>query len=160
MPLAPLMPGPPDARRVLLEPSVATALSGPWASPRDEERLMGMRALLESFLQGDLFTVRFPPAKNARVMIALLEPSADEVWEFRARRPHNVRLFGRFAGRDLFIATNWRWRENLPNADGIDDRWRDEILTSKATWNRLFPSYAPYNGTEINDYLSNAILLE
>lgn len=121
---------------------------------------MGLRALLEGFLQGDLFSARVPPAKNKRAMIALLEPHTDDVWEFRARRPYNVRLFGRFAARDLFIATNWSWRENLPNAAGITDRWREEILTSKTAWNRLFPSYSPYNGTDINDYITNAIILK
>jgi hypothetical protein len=144
----------------LLEPLVAAALDGPWNSFRDEARLMGMRVLLENFLQGDIFTARLPPLKSARAMIALLEPGADEVWEFRTRNPSNVRTFGRFASRDFFVATNWAWREDLPDAAGVVDRWRDEILTCKAVWNRLFPSYGPHKGTDVNDFITNAILLE
>lgn len=136
-----------------------------------------VQAILESFVAGDVFVVRHPPSNNSRnvdAALALLNPAHKEAWEFRIRRPNPViRVFGRFAAKDIFIATSWSYRASLdiPNTRNgkklsereknfiVEKKWRDLGLERcKADWVNLFPSYQPLRGRAVHDYVSNARL--
>lgn len=161
--LVPAFPRVSQARQLFLDPQVETAVVGPWSDPTLERRFSRARALLEAFVEGHQIVVRMPPKKGVRTLLALLEPPTDNVWEFRISEPkRGVRVFGMFAARDVFIATNWALRETLAADDQrTEDRlWRDEMLKAKTIWNRLFPSYAPLSGDELDDFITNARLLE
>jgi hypothetical protein len=160
--LSELVPTGPEVRRMLLAPAVLDAVDGPWTTATLSRRLLQTRALLESFIRGDEMTIRMPPSTTAKTMIALLKPASENVWAFRARLPAGIRVFGRFAARDVFVATNWAMRESLLAADGKNDpaKWRIEFLTCKNVWNRLFPSYNPLDRTDPHDFISNARLFE
>lgn len=143
-------------------PSVMRMLDGPWDTTQKARRAGAARALLEGFLRGDEIVGRWPPSKNVNTLIALLEPPADNVWEFRIGHPRpGVRILGRFAERDVFVATNWLYREDFRDSKTGDDdlrRWRDEIVRSKAIWAQLFPPYDAYWGTTLHDFISKARL--
>ena len=158
--LIPLMARSPLTREILLTPAVAGAIDGPWVT-QAAERLCGQaRALLEGFIQGDVIVARMPPSRSVHTLIALLDPPPDNVWEFRIGSPRpGIRIFGRFAERDTFIATNWTARGDLLDpTSGKDDlrKWRDQIVRCKREWANLFPAYPPLNGSTIHEYISNS----
>lgn len=143
-------------------PSVVDELDGPWASSHQGRRAGAARALLESFLRGDQMVGRMPPSKDVHTLIALLDPPGENVWECRVGNPRpGVRILGRFAEKDVLIATNWVNREDFRDpVTGRDDsrKWRDEIVRCKAIWNQLFPTYQPFTGNTLHDFISNARL--
>jgi hypothetical protein len=151
-----------QARQIFLTPGVMAALDGPWVSPV-VERLCGQaRARLEEFIRGDLMVGRMPPSKSVHTVIAQLTPATDNVWEFRIGSPKpGIRILGRFAAKDCFIATNWGARRDfIDPATGKDDarRWRNEIIRCKTEWTNLFPAYEPLSGSALSDYISNSRL--
>jgi hypothetical protein len=158
--LAQSMSSVPDKRQIFLESTVVGMLNGPWVSSRDGRRAGTARALLESFLRGDQVVGRMPPSKNVNTVIALLNPADDGVWEFRIGDPRpGIRILGRFAEKDVFVATNWVNRENFRDpVTGQDDprKWRDEMIRCKTIWNQLFPSYNPLIGGSLHEFISNA----
>jgi hypothetical protein len=78
------------------------------------------------------------------------------VWEIKSPKPRPVlRVFGRFAEKDVLIATNLGDRATLGGWGSRE--WRDAIETCKAEWRRLFPSWEPLCKGSIHDYVSNAI---
>jgi hypothetical protein len=154
--LIPVMKNRPEHRRVLMTPSVSEALEGPSEGAALALAWGQARARLEGFIGGDVIATRAPPSKSVKTLLALLEPSSENVWEFRIGSRLSLRVFGRFAARDVFVATNWKPRRWLSEDD---HRWRDEMLSCKAAWTRLFPAYPPLSGNTIHDYISKAISL-
>ena len=156
------MPGSPEKRRIFAVPSVIEMLDGPWTTAHLGRRAGAARALLESFLRGDQMVGRMPPSKKVNTVIALLDPAAENVWEFRVGNPRpGMRVLGRFAEQDTFVATNWLNREDFRDPlTGDDDsrKWRDEVVRCKTIWSHLFPSYNPFVGSTLYDFISNARL--
>lgn len=160
-----------EVRKIYINHDVSKLARGPWPDNNAAKRAARVRAILESFIIGDQLVVRLPPSKNVHTVLALLEPADEEAWEFRIGDPKpGVRIFGRFAAKDVFIATSWGYREELDvpknkklsdreRAYAIEKKWRDfGIERCKNDWNNLFPTYAPITGTKLHDYLSNATL--
>jgi hypothetical protein len=160
--LTQVLPGPPDQRQIFAVPSVMRLFDGPWETPKQARRAGAARGLLEGFLRGDEIVGRWPPSKDVNTVIALLEPPVDNVWEFRIGHPRpGLRILGRFAERDVFIATNWLYREDFRDSStGQDDqrKWRDEVIRSKTIWMQLFPPYDAYSGSTLHDFISRARL--
>ena len=143
--LRPLAPGTGMTRVLLMTEMVRDALDGPWSSTDDEDRFSRLRADLEHFATG-----RFIDPNYLKRM-----KKTEEVWTIRSVRPRpSLRVFGRFAMRDVLVATHHRDRKTLGGF--ISREWRREIRYCKAQWRTLFPSYEPLSGEDINDYVSNA----
>ena len=95
--------------------------------------------------------------------MGLLDPPADAVWDIRSRDPRPaIRIIGHFADTDLFIGLTWAprsvpvpWSNRPPLGEGGSEQWKLIIRECKAAWRRLFPSYDPYSGDTIHDYISN-----
>jgi hypothetical protein len=84
--------------------------------------------------------------------MARIDPAPDEVFDIRCIDPHpGIRVMGCFAEKDLFIALTKVGREELAS---VRD-WRNEREACKAAWRRLFPTYPPYTGADLNDYVSS-----
>ncbi len=95
-------------RQIYLSAEVKSFMDGPWPTKKDENKAGRTRAILEDFVTGAEVVGRLPPSKNVHTVIALLEPASEEVWEFRIGEPKpGVRIFGRFADKDIFIGTSW-----------------------------------------------------
>lgn len=156
------MPGTSEKRRIFAVPSVMEMLDGPWTTSLLGRRAGPARALLESFIRGDQIVGRMPPSKDVHTVIALLDQAVENVWEFRVGNPRpGMRILGRFAEQDTFVATNWVNREDFRDpATGQDDsrKWRDEVVRCKTIWTHLFPSYNPFVGSTLHDFISNARL--
>ncbi len=141
--------------------------SGPWIreifAPTDlyeelesygeDARVGQLRARLNVFLNEGVVVVG--KGRSKRGLMKKLE-RYDEVWEFIDKEPPpSLRLFGRFAARNIFIATHVRERRWLLGYNSF--RWRREQRRCVAIWRQLFPTYQPHQGGTIHDYLSNAI---
>jgi hypothetical protein len=158
------MAGSSPKRKLFVSPNVHDLLNGPWDSTELQIRLVKMRVLLEQFVGGNEFVGRMPPIKNVRAMIALLSPRSEEVWEFRTSKENGgLRVIGRFADKDVFVATNWHRKEEVldPATKVYDNqKVRDVSQHCRSEWQRLFPTYPPKSGETLHDYLSAARILD
>jgi hypothetical protein len=112
-----------------------------------EERIGRLLADLELFADGTALYPRY---------LFLLYRSREAVWEIRSTRPNpSIRVLGRFACKDVFIATNFALRDAL---GGWQSRaWRDVKVESRTVWTNLFHTYAPIVTTNVHDVVTGAI---
>jgi hypothetical protein len=112
-----------------------------------EERLGILQADLELFVEGQPVDPRY---------LFLLHPPGEAVWEIRSARPApSIRVLGRFARKDVFVATNMALREEL---GGWQSRaWKDVKRQARADWDRLFHPYPPLRSTNIHDLVTGAV---
>jgi hypothetical protein len=149
-----LLPVAVEPREIYLAREVSDAF-GEVGITNYEAWLFGLaQARFEQFINGDEFVCRIPPSRKSprktELPLAMLEPVEDQVWEFRIGK---LRIFGRFADKDVFVATNWGLRQIL---DTDRQKWRFAIQSCRSEWTRLFPAFNPLVGDDLHDYLTNA----
>lgn len=145
--LRPLTPKTACRRAMFVTSKLWEALNGPWESEDDEERFGRLYADLVQFVEGRRIDHNY--FKN-------LWPRRDGVWEIRSVRPSpSVRVLGRFATKDVFIATNFELRNELGEFDSRE--WREAKRRCLAEWRHLFNSYPALIGNTIHDHISDAI---
>lgn len=162
--ISPAMPTSPEVRVLYVCPEINRLLVvGPWADPKQEVRWGRLRADLDFFIEGGLVQVPTDPRRAGNAYMAQLQPASDEVWEIRSRDPKpSLRIFGRFAERDLFIALGWNERPMLGAPTRHEDGttpWRDAMVRCITDWRNLFYAYPPLTGSYPYDYLSLCILV-
>ncbi len=111
---------------------------------RDRRRL---QALFDRFISGDFIAIGLePPVMGTD--IKRLSPATAEVWEFKVGKTHSqLRVFGRFAARNTFVAlTGPVDRENL--------NYQTEIARCQQEWRNLFGRQPPLFGVRESDYIS------
>lgn len=152
--LEPLAKKPTPVRLLLLSNSMLKDLDGPWQSKADEYRLGGLlRTDLERFVSGDLMRATLGgPVLVAEDMKRL--NGVYEIWEFKSDVERKIRVFGRFAGYDIFVATHWQWRDVLDNYGS--PQWNAEIKKCQDIWFNIFQKHTPHTGATIDAYLSDA----
>ena len=143
-----------QVRPIYMVKGLYERIYGPRAE--DSKRMGHLDADLRRFISGDKITIARGEEESCN-----LKPlsNVDEVWELRSRDPKpSIRVFGRFADKDVFIATNMEHRKKL---FALRSRaWAVEIRTCQTAWNRLFPHLDPHRGETSHDYVSNAIDLD
>lgn len=150
--LAPMFPSTERVRWVFVSKELYRAFHGPWVSSDEEKNMMRARATLDAFTSGQRIGVRLPPSKNVAAQLALLEDRRDEVWEFRCRDPNpQMRIFGRFAEQNLFVAFIKKNRDEFKS----NDDFQPVMEECKKHWRTLFPTYNPHRGSSAHDYVSN-----
>jgi hypothetical protein len=112
------------------------------------------RATLDAYVTGKRVAVRFPPSKNVKADLALLDAPIDEIWEFRctSAKPQ-IRVFGRFAERDLFIALIMRNKHQC----STNEDYGYVKSECKRNWNYFFHAYRPHSGMHQDDYVSECV---
>ncbi len=157
--LAPAIPYARCVRVMFVSREIASLLDGPWQSRDFEIRAGRLRADLDAFTEGRILAVATHPYKKPKwAYMAQIDPPADEVWDIRSRDPKpGLRVFGRFAEKDVFVALLWRRREDMGGRESKE--WRDSRESCKAEWRKLFLSYPAFSGDDNHDYLSNIILV-
>lgn len=106
---------------MLLSSEIHSELTGPWADKGEEVRWARIRADLDTFVAGGLISVARCTFKARTAYIAQLCPATDEIWETRHRDPRpGVRLFGRFAEKDVFVALKWHYRAKLKGKNSLE----------------------------------------
>ena len=142
--LKPKAPGVPVIRQLLMSSSLKREIiDGPWTDEAEEIRLSSiLRADLEMFVEGGLLRVSLGGRGHIVEDLKRLE-NADEVWELKSDDQRGIRVFGRFGQKNVFIATNWQWRDTLGRSNSKE-------------WKQLFSTGSPHTGGIIDDYLTNA----
>ena len=148
-------------RRVRL-PRGIQELRGLWLAPEPQKVmddvssaiiLLGARPYVQSALErwvgGGLMRVRLSGRKPG-ASLARLEPPPSDIWEFRVTEPVNqVRVFFRFADKDLVIVTNMHTRRMLGGKNSL--AWPNAMKVSESEWVKLFPGETPHLGNRVND---------
>lgn len=151
--VVPLIPGG-HARVLFAERNLYDEIEdGASATDATQFRIGQLRRDLDRFSAGGNVTVGYGKEKSC--FLKLLDPRDEQVWEIRSRDPKpSIRVFGRFACRNVFIATHKAFRRTL-----ADERieWAREIRTCKAIWRGIFPTFDPHSGDSIDAYLSDVI---
>lgn len=140
-------------REVYVSQQVYEMISQPWPDDERALRFSAARAVLDDFSIGRRIVVADDPyRKRKNTTLARIAPTRDEIWDFRCRAPkEGIRIFGRFALVDVFVALTWKFREELSSDPVL---WRAEVQDAKAQWRLLFKTYPPHTGESVNDYLT------
>jgi hypothetical protein len=155
--LVPALPTAPTTRRIVACTEIKDMILGPWDDSDWEVRCNFLRADFDKFLTGSIIPVAAGTSGGRASYLKKLTPYRDEIWEIRSRDPDpSLRIFGRFADKDLFVALSWHKR---PDLGGPKTRpWRDAMVECGAEWRKLFPSYDALQGSNplnFNDYVTN-----
>jgi hypothetical protein len=154
--LVPALPGSSVRRALYVSREINDLLSGPWTAPDQEYRWGRARADLEVFVEDQRIVVPRDSRRARSAYMGQLQPPSDEVWDIRCRDPKpGIRILGRFAERDVFIALVWK--ERLQLRDFGSREWRDAILECKTNWQHLFHAYQPMTGNYPHEYISDAV---
>ena len=151
----PTLESEPMDRAMYSSAEVNLLITGPWVDEVDEFRCGKLRMDFDRFVEGRRIPVAFdnPYRKPKRTYLSRMHPVDDEVWQIRSRAPKpSIRIFGRFADRDCFVALNWRLRRELGGPGSQE--YRKEIRNCLSAWRRIFPSYDALTGNSVNDYIS------
>lgn len=150
--------GEPATRTMYVCTEVQKLLDGPWDNPEWETRCFHLAADLENFVRGRRLAVS-TGTEGITSQLKRLDPARDEVWEIRSRAPQpGLRVLGRFAQKDVFVAISWYFRVDLGEYGARE--WRDACVGCIAEWNKLFPHYEPLLGDDLRDYVSNIEVLD
>lgn len=154
--LRPVDPRLPVRRPMLLGEAMQRAvIDGPWQDEEEEIRLgVVLRAELERFVLGEPLWITLNGAGRPKLEDFKRLRGATEVWEFKGKTPPQVRVFGRFAAKDVFVATHWIWRRDIPDDDPKE--WKREFRRCRTTWTNLFRPYPPHTGVEVDDYVGDS----
>lgn len=111
-----------------------------------------LRGQLDAFSEGKIFSVSEKPRdKDSSTMLARTEPPQYEVWDHRVIAPKpGLRCFGRFGGKNVFIALTWNYRRNIRNDD-----WTPEINRCRDEWMNLFGLCPIFAGRHLDEYLTD-----
>lgn len=126
------------------------------AEPGEDEeraaRLGHLQGAFDDFMAGGQVMVGESPfGKDSAATLARIDPSSAEVWDFRVYDNRDgIRCFGRFAGKDAFVALSWEFRECIPDLGS----WDEERNWCVNCWRDLFGVYGPFIGGKLDDYLS------
>ena len=160
--LEPVIEGDPVTRTMLISPEIRDLLSGPWEGVSVERRAGRLRADLERFIKGQQIGLCLIPYKAATAYMGRLDRPEDEVWDIRSVDPTpGLRVFGRFAEVDVFVALHWAprskelcWSEKKALGKGTSLEWHFAILECHEQWEALFPGCPPVHGDNVRDYVS------
>lgn len=127
MQLAPLLASQQHVRRLYVTLEVFGQLDHDTVDEGMAVGLAGLRVRLDSFMMGRVLVVG--GRRSSAADFKRLDPGRDEVWEIRKREAPSVRIFGRFAKQDVFVATGIRLRVDLLGFRSLF--WRQEMRRCK-----------------------------
>ncbi len=154
----------PVERTMVVSPEIQGLLAGPWENTTMERRCGRLRADLEAFVKGDIVNLALVPYQHRAAYMGRLDRPKDEVWDIRSRDPNpGLRLFGRFAEIDVFVALNWcprsvEWAGEAPLGDTATLNWDFAILECQERWNALFPGHDPVHAEQADEYVSSNVI--
>jgi len=153
VPLSPKHPSDSTVRPLLLRPSLfQDIVRGPWDDERERIRVsVVLRADMDEYVTGQPLLVTLNNRKDGKGFLKRLS-DVDEIWTLRSKKKDGIRVFGRFARKDTFIATHWEYRRFIKNRND----WAMEEARCIDIWQNLFQGTYPHTGTKVSDYVSNA----
>jgi hypothetical protein len=153
------------ARTVLVSPMINQLLVGPWDDQEMGERCGRLLASLSRIVSGELLKVCLTPFGAREAQLGRLSPIEDSVFDIRSREKPGLRVFVRFAERNVLIALTCAprsvkvsWLDSLPLGDRHSNEWKRAVYDCRRLWSDLLPAHDPVKGDNLDDYLSNATL--
>jgi hypothetical protein len=147
---------PKERRDIYVSKSIEALLIDSWISKQQEFRWGYVLSDLCVFVRDPWISIADDSRRAENAYMARLQPDQDEVWDIRCRDPNpGIRLLGRFAGKNVFIALTWE--ERLPLSKFESAEWKAAISRCTTQWNLFFWS-EPLRGTFPDDYLDGADL--
>ena len=151
----PLIQGDPQLRQVLLAQELYNELQELENHYQQKYGFARLRADVEHFIFGEYMTVAFD--KDEDGLLKRLTPKNREVWTFRMKRPKpSIRLFGRFAYEDVFVAMNLAQRKELGPVGSFE--WKNEIHICRQRWTAIFNHHKPLSGEYPHDYIKENVI--
>lgn len=152
------------ARWIFMSEDINKLFIGPWESQERKNRCVDLSVDFERFVSGGMITVARRSRKAKNAYMSQLEKPFERAWDIRSTNPRpGIRVLGRFAGQNVFVALNWEFRELL--GEYGSDEWNFVINKCKANWRQLFHPYDPIGDDQriseenINDYISSKVSL-
>lgn len=149
-------------RKLYVTPEIQKQLFGPYQFVEHKVRMQDLLAFLQGFTSGQRLNVSLCGRKHKNAMLGRMEAPRDEVWEIRHQPSPGLRITGRFASADHFIATDWYlrsvrvpWSDKLPIRDS-EAAYKKMKTACQREWQSLFPNHGPIHGGKVNVYLSLA----
>jgi len=92
--------------------------------------------------------------------MGLLDPASEGTWEIRSCDPNpGLRVFGKFAYVDTFVALNWEPRsvwvaQKRPLGTGKSLEYQIAMIEANQRWDAVLPDLTPLTGGRYIDYVS------
>jgi hypothetical protein len=157
--------GDPAARTVLLSEEMEELLSREMEDGEEANRRSRLLASLQHIVAGRRLVVCITPFKARKAHIGRLCPIKNAVWDIRCQDSPALRVFCQFLEKDVLLAVTCRprstgvnWLGWLPLGDKNSREWKRGIAATNREWQKLFPTFVPVNGDDLDDYFSNATL--
>ncbi|MCC0013849.1 MAG: hypothetical protein H6881_08230 [Rhodobiaceae bacterium] len=116
-----------------------------------EHRTSQLYQTFDTFISGNLVTVG---GRHDDSFMKLLEPEDEQVWEIRSISPKpSIRVFGRFAEPDVFVATNKGFRADLGGFGSVG--FKRAMTTCLQEWRKCFQNWPAFTGRHFNDYITS-----
>jgi hypothetical protein len=149
--LQPSLPSIPHQRMIFVARTLYSELEYELNDASSAVRTAELFSTFDVFLSGKPISIGGRDDKYA--YIKQLEPTTEEVWEIRSIQPRpSIRVFGRFAACDVFIACNKGLRTQL---GGFGSREFQKAMSyCKIEWRKCLQSWPPHSGKRPNDYVS------
>jgi len=133
---------------------MAPLMAQKFADPNSAVNLLAGRNFIEAALMtwtlGDYL---YDNGEGGAGFIKRLEQPPPEIWEIRITNPTpQIRVFGRFAEPDTFVATDMNTRDLLGRKGSHE--WRRACADCQQEWQRLFPANGPFQGAVVADYIT------
>lgn len=127
-----------------------------------ERRLGRLSADLEMFVKGGAISMCFENYRHGDAYMGRYDPSDEGTWAIRSRKPKpGMRVFGRFAKTDIFVALNFEfrsvgvsWSDKKPLGPGDSIEHQFAMIEAEQRWNENFPGTEAIKGEDIHDYIS------
>ena len=152
-------PGDTAARTILISDQLNSFFEGAAQS----DRIGQLWASLLGVVAGGQVTMSFVPFRHRDATFGVLDPIGEHTWEFRSRAPApGLRLFGRFADIDTFIAVDW-WPRSVP-LEGFDKQplgirnslqYQFAQIEVEQFWNQHLSNVASISGSSCSDFFSS-----
>ena len=153
-------------RTVLMSQEINQLVTGAWLDGPMGARCARLRGDLENLITAEDITVCWEPFKGRTEQIGRLAPVQDEVWDLRSQEKPGLRVFFRFAEKDVFVAltcaprsVSVSWLSRLPLLDRHSREWREAIVECRTQWRQLSPAHRPITGSSADEYLTGAAIL-
>ena len=159
----PPYPGDRNDRTVLMSASINQLVVGPWDSNLMGDRCARLTAGLQGIVRGNVLKVCMTPFAARKAQMGRLHPKENSVFDFRSVEQPGLRVFGRFAEKNVLVAlicaprsVEVSWLDKLPLGDRHSKDWQRAVRETLAQWSMLFPKHDPVLGDDLCDYLTRA----
>lgn len=147
-----------EKRALYVTASFFRELSHPGSAIDFFGQKFSVSALFTRWLNGSPLSIRLHD-RAFQAELARLEPPPEEIWEMRITVPRpQLRVFGRFAERDVFVAMFAINRDRLGRAFSANGRknqsWQGAMYECEAIWNGILGGAEPFRGQSASDYVS------